>query len=356
MTLTVTDACGNTSTCIAQVMGQGGLLEINCPADITIYLEPGECSAFVNYQVTAEAICGGTPVLTQTDMSGLTSGDAFPIGTTTQTWTASNNSAEVSCSFDITVFEYDGPVVLGCNDTINVSADANCEAHIFADMILEGDQYGCYDDFIITIEDVGTDTGWIVFPVFDLIGGCYNVTITDPDSGNSCWGVVCIEDKLAPQIICACPPGDKMVRIHVRYHVWKWISCSMGIFHRIYIQRSLTTAVIPLRYPNIELNDEGCGEGTIIVTWLVTDFSGHSASCDQEFEILPLSADSLVFPPNYVGDCGSSSDPNVTGWPQIGGYDLTDDAGLCNLFLGYWDKPLEDCGGGEKIVRTWTST
>jgi hypothetical protein len=86
----------------------------------------------------------------------------------------------------------------------------------------------------------------------------------------------------------------------------------------------------------------------------VTDLGGLTASCEQEFTILPLSADSLDFPPNYVGPCGSSSDPSVTGWPQIGGYDLTDQAGLCNLFVGYWDKILLDCGGGKKILRTWT--
>lgn len=353
VTLTVTDECGNSSTCTALVLGVGGLLEITCPQDIIINLNAGECSAFVNYVVTAEAICGGTPVLEQTDTTGLTSGDAFPIGTTIQTWIATNNSDTAECSFNITIIEYDGPVVLGCNDTINVSADANCEVHIFADMILEGDQYGCYDDFIITIEDVGTDTGWIVFPVFDLIGGCYNVTITDPDNGNSCWGVVCIEDKLAPQIICACPPGQDGADTCQ-------ISClEVDLLLDGNIPPNLYPTIIDncgytLEVANIELNDEGCGEGTVVVTWLVTDFSGNSASCDQEFEVLPLSADSLVFPPNYVGDCGTSSDPDVTGWPQIGGYDLTDDAGLCNLFLGYWDKPLEDCGGGQKILRTWT--
>ena len=152
VTLTVTDECGNSSTCTALVLGSGGLLEINCPQDIVINLNAGECTAFVNYVVTADAICGGTPVLEQTDMTGLTSGDAFPIGTTIQTWIATNNSDTVECSFNITIIEYDGPIVLGCNDTINVSADANCEVHIFADMILEGDQYACYDDYIITIE------------------------------------------------------------------------------------------------------------------------------------------------------------------------------------------------------------
>jgi hypothetical protein len=351
--LTVTDECGNSSTCEALVFGTGGVLEINCPTDIIVYLGPGECTAFVNYVVTAEAICGGDPILIQTDTTGLTSGDAFPIDTTIQTWIATNGSDTAECSFNVIVVEWVGPVVMACNDTLNVSADNNCEIHIFADMILEGDNYGCYDDFIISIDSIGTDTGWIVFDATELVGGCYTVTITDPDSGNSCWGTVCLEDKIPPQIICACPPGgdgadtceisclalDQLVAGNIPPYLYPTVIENCGY---------------TLEITNIEVNDEGCGEGSIIVSWVATDNSGLTASCDQQFEILPLSADSLTFPPNYVGPCGSSSDPDVTGWPQIGGYDLTDEAGLCNLFLGYWDKPLEDCGGGQKILRTWT--
>ena len=351
--LTVTDVCGNSSTCQALVFGTGGLLEITCPADIIIYLQPGECTAFVNYVVTADAICGGTPEIIQTDTSGLTSGDAFPIGTTIQTYIATNGSDTAECSFNVTIVEWDGPVNLACNDTLNISVEGDCSAHIFVDMILEGDDYGCFNDFIITIDSVGQDTGWIVFDAHDLIGGYYYVTITDPDGGNSCWGVVHLEDKIPPQIICACPPG-------VDGADTCQISClavdqlAAGNIPPYLYPEVIENCGYTLEVTNIEVNDEGCGEGTIIVSWLATDNSGLTATCDQQFEILPLSADSLVFPPNYVGPCGSSSDPDVTGWPQIGGYDLTDEAGLCNLFLGYWDKPLDDCGGGEKILRTWT--
>ncbi len=353
VTLTVTDACGNSSTCQAFVSGIGGSLEIDCPDDIIIFLGPTECVAFVSYVVTAEAICGGSEVtITQIDSSGLTSGDAFPIGVTIQTFMATNGSDTAVCSFTITVVEADIPVVMACNDTINISVDANCEAHIFADMILEGDQYGCLDDFIITIEDFGSDTGWIV--VFGLpLNQCYTVTITDPETGNSCWGTVCLEDKLPPQIICACPVGgggDSCV-----------ISClAVEQILAGNIPLNLQPDVIEncgefeLEIVDIILDDAGCGEGTIIITWLVTDSSGLTASCVQEFQIEPLSIDSIIFPPNYEGVCGSSSHPDVTGWPQVDGFDLTDEAGLCNLFLGYWDKVLQDCGGGIKILRTFT--
>ncbi len=33
---------------------------------------------------------------------------------------------------------------------------------------------------------------------------------------------------------------------------------------------------------------------------------------------------------------------------------ITDESDLCNIFVGYWDKELNECGGGRKIVRTWT--
>jgi hypothetical protein len=353
VTLIVTDECGNSSTCVAQVFGVGGVLEINCPTDIIVYLGAGQCEAFVNYTVTADAICGGTPTIMQIDPSGLTSGDAFPIGVTEQCYIATNNSDTDTCCFTITVIEFDVPVVMACNDTINLSVDANCQGHLFVDMILEGDQYGCYDDFIITIDSIGTDTGWVVFDAGEFIGGCYTVTITDPETGNSCWGTVCVEDKLAPQIICACPPGDPEGDTCT-------ISClQVELLEAGNIPPDLYPTIIDncgytLEVADIVVNDVGCGEGTVIITWLVSDFAGHSATCEQQFNIEPLSPDSLVFPPNYVGPCGSSSDPDVTGWPQIGGIDLTDEAGLCNLFVGYWDKALEDCGGGQKILRTWT--
>jgi hypothetical protein len=351
--LTVTDECGNSSTCQANVTGIGGALEIDCPDDIIVYLGPGECSAFVNYTVTAEAICGGTDVvITQIDNSGLTSGDAFPIGVTIQTYQATNGVDTAVCSFTITVIEADIPVILACNDTVNVSVDANCEAHIFADMILEGDNYTCFDDFIITIENYGTDTGWIVVVGLPL-NECYTVTITDPETGNSCWGTLCLEDKIPPQIICACPPGaggdtcvvscldvDQLLDGNIPPNLQPEVIENCGVFE--------------VGIADITVDDAGCGEGGITITWIVTDQNGLTATCVQEFDIEPLSIDSIVFPPNYEGDCGTSSDPDVTGWPQVNGIDLTDEAGLCNLFLGYWDKALNDCGGGVKILRTWT--
>ena len=34
--------------------------------------------------------------------------------------------------------------------------------------------------------------------------------------------------------------------------------------------------------------------------------------------------------------------------------EITDENNVCNIFVGYWDKELNDCGEGVKIIRTWT--
>ena len=105
---------------------------------------------------------------------------------------------------------------------------------------------------------------------------------------------------------------------------------------------------------NTDANFDNCEGGYIHVTWQATDLGGNTAICVQSFDIIPLTLDDLTFPPNYLGVCGTSADPNNTGWPQINGVDITDAGGVCNIFAGYWDKELTECGGGRKIVRTWT--
>src|SRR5690606_1385377 len=124
------------------------------------------------------------PELTQ----GLPSGSNFPIGTTTNCYIVSDNAENTAtCCFDITVNEYPNPTTtLACNDHINVSVDQNCEAFIGTDMILEGGPYGCYDDYLVSVEGYGSGFGGVLLGS-DAVGQTLVVTVTDPETGNSCW-------------------------------------------------------------------------------------------------------------------------------------------------------------------------
>src|SRR5690606_8500655 len=118
---------------------------------------------------------------------GLPSGSPFPIGTTTNCFDLieiATGEIVANCCFDITVNEYSGQILtaLACNDLVQVSLDQDCEAIINADLLLEGGPYGCYDDFIVRVDQYGTqDVNGQALP---YTPGLHNVSVVDPSTGN----------------------------------------------------------------------------------------------------------------------------------------------------------------------------
>jgi len=153
------------------------------------------------------------PPITQT--SGLPSGAEYPIGVTNNCFTtvdAAGNTA--SCCFTVTVNAFPGAITsLVGNDHVYVSLDENGQACLNADNFLEGGPYGCYDDYVIKVDRtaplgngpwVGPNCGngnQILFTCAD-VNKTYAYKVTDPNTGNSTWGLVTIEDKLPPVLLC----------------------------------------------------------------------------------------------------------------------------------------------------------
>ena len=74
-----------------------------------------------------QILCGIASV-TQTDVTGLTSGSLFPIGTTTIEYTATDGHGNNTiCSFTVIVADVEIPMIT-CPTNITVNADTNCEA------------------------------------------------------------------------------------------------------------------------------------------------------------------------------------------------------------------------------------
>jgi len=135
----------------------------------------------------------------QTDNSGLTAGDEFPIGTTVQEWTGTDLNGFVNtCTFNVTVNEFaNATSVMSCNDNVQVSLPASGVAVVGADMILEGGPYGCYDDYIVSIDGGGNTVDC------SNVGETLQVLVADDNSSNFCWGTVTVEDKIDPIIECS---------------------------------------------------------------------------------------------------------------------------------------------------------
>jgi gliding motility-associated-like protein len=114
ITLEVMDVGGNTAQCSFDLVVIETLSPtITCPSNII------NCDPVVTYiDPVFSDNCVAT--LTQTDATGLSSGDSFPIGITTLTYTATDASGNAaSCSFQIQVLGLPTPAVIA-EDTISL--------------------------------------------------------------------------------------------------------------------------------------------------------------------------------------------------------------------------------------------
>lgn len=122
VTYTLTDAGGNTTTCTfdVEVTDNEAPVIIACPADTSVSTDPLICGAVVNWTVpNASDNCPGV-IMTATHNSG----DLFPTGTTTVTYTATDAAGNTAtCSFDVTVNDTEAPVFTNCPSDITVNND-----------------------------------------------------------------------------------------------------------------------------------------------------------------------------------------------------------------------------------------
>jgi gliding motility-associated-like protein len=194
VTYTFTDAANNSSICNFTVTVLDSVKPIiaNCPSNISVFNDAGQCGASVTWvSPTATDNCG-----TVTTISTHNSGDFFALGTTQVGYTftdASGNS--VTCNFTVTVTDNETPVITSCPSDITVANDAGqCGA------IVSWTPPSATDNctlFTVT----STHTPGSFFNV-----GTTTVTYTVTDNVNNvstCSFDVIVDDTEIPQITCA---------------------------------------------------------------------------------------------------------------------------------------------------------
>jgi hypothetical protein len=258
------------------------------------------------------------------------------------------------------------PSAITCNDLVQLSLDLDCSVVVNPDMILEG-TYACFDDYQVKI------TGQTGVPNFGNtltganIGQTLKVTVRHLVSGNTCWGLIKVEDKLAPTITCE------------TFN----ISCAETNVTPAYLAGTLgITAAIPTASDNCSSvtrtysdiwTDLDCPAsptatsitGRIIRTWMVSDASGNTASCTQTINVVGTRISGVNFPADAEVACAAnaSTSPAVTGTPFITfvypsgprNYAIWPSSNYCELESVYTDQVLPVCDGTYKILRTWTA-
>jgi PKD repeat protein len=183
ITVTVIDVNGNTATCSSEltVLDTLSPVIIACPLDTVIVPDSSDCSPEVFWtEPTATDNC--TPTLT----SDFAPGDNFPVGTTTVTYTAtdeSNNST--TCSFDITIEPSTVVVII-------TSPEGPCGYNLSCSAFPNGEATANVSGGCLPYDYVWTD-GQITQTAIGLAAGLYGVTVTDANGTSVVQTIVLTE-------------------------------------------------------------------------------------------------------------------------------------------------------------------
>ena len=322
--VTATDIHGNTAPCSFTVtVNDTEDPQITCPGNMTVPNESGLCGAHVTFAATASDNCGDPSVV----YTPLSSGDLFPVGTTTVTATATDSHGRTAqCTFDVTVNDTEDPDLADCPEDIEKGNDANtCGATVTFTLPSATDN--CPGVTVAADHPSGS-----VFPV-----GTTPVLVTATDAhGNTatCTFSVTINDTQNPTIAC---PVDKTV------------GCTGST--------DSTNTGVPTVGDNCGVASVAHADvqnvNIITRTWTVTDTHGNQATCTQTITI---------------GDFASPTMQAIV--PAPGGYynmapvlttfGFTDDCGLDDIsyqmdgFAGTWIPIVTDLPGASWSGAPWS--
>jgi len=296
VTYTINDGFGHTITCsFVVIVYDPELPVINCPANISVNTTPGLCSTVVNYTVPFDDNCTGA-FLTQ--LSGLPSGVAYPVGVTTNVFRVTDGSGNTAtCSFTVTVTDNQNPG-LTCPSNVTKNADPGvCQSVVTIPVPATSDNCGILN---LVNSFTGTNNASGTYPV-----GLTLVTWTATDiHGNTttCIQTINVVDNQNPSIIC--PPDITA-----------------------YTAPNMCTTPVLLNPPTVTDN---CGiagvvnsfNGTVnasgnypvgvtIVTWVVTDVNGRISTCTNKVTVLDNQNPGLVCPANITAYANAGCQASV---------------------------------------------
>lgn len=283
-------------------------------------------------------------------------------------------SAAIPCAtqtFNVRVGALFAPQA-NCNDTVNVSLDELCVARVTPDMVLEGNTYN-YLDYDVVIRDQITK---VTIPGSPLVSRAYlgkflEVSAIHRCSGNSCWGVLRIEDKLKPILNCKTYIVDCGTPTTPEV---------LGFPKPVGAPNPTPVVGQPRTYTSNSSFYDNCGPttfkyndrkiqvvcppavtyiDTIFRDWTANDSYGNQITCSDTILVRAGTTLGLICPPNWDDithfaipcdttierDANGYPHPNVTGYPT--------GIGCRNINYTYTDLRLNVCQGSYKILREW---
>jgi hypothetical protein len=359
---TLTDPSGNVSNCGFSVRvenTESPTINQQLCRDVTLYLGPGQCSTLFDYPALEEVdLCEAVSIHYDPPLDY-----SFPIGTTPVTIEVVNAAGNATvCEFTVTVLEFE-PLgnALFCNSLIRLSLGPECRAEINADMLLEGNNYRCYDHYCIELIDafgqvIGNSQEGTAFVDLSHVGSLIQARVCSCQSAqvNCCTVSIEVMALSFPMVHC---PEDV------------WLSCNASWDPEDtgypLVVNCVPSARIDYFDTYVDLGTCQSPKAQIIRNWLITTDFGDKITCEQNLYFIPLPSDSLSFPEDWVGpralSCAevaldpSLVSPTQTGYPTLGGQPLLG-SHFCEFFVSYTDLIHQDvnCPGSYQILRNWS--
>lgn len=272
---------------------------------------------------------------------------------------------EATCSVfytvDYSAYKPSNDCDLACNlNGINVGIDENCEAFITPQMVLEGQNQDCTEDYYLVLTDPANKNRKVPNPVNKnyigktLQAQVYHINGNQVD--NSCWGYVTVEDKLPPMIYCPTPDTISCNSIEPVINLAAWVEDACGHFKIEKINESLE---------DYDCDPYGEFAALKTVTYVAVDDSGNtSLPCEYKVYFAKDTVSISDFPEDisiscedaqlYDNDGDGYPDPSFTGAPSLGGKQIGKTHGHCQIQASFEDQVIPLCDQSYKILRKWT--
>lgn len=279
----------------------------------------------------------------------------------------------ISDTIDVDIAD-ESPIALACNNLIHLSMNGRCELSVKPEMVLETilapTTASSYD---VVLRDMEKDT---IIPNTRIsqkyIGKTIEAKIVQECSQNSCWGLIKLEDKSIPSLICnpdVTIECNQLSGPQVTGFPLRPDAIVTPLTGNKYLVKNFDyCSDVILEYFDAITKSDCVGDFSSVVTrtWLVTDISGNSSSCSSDIYIRKADVADIVFPSNYddvlgpngsLPACGNwkklangHPDPSVTGSPQ-GVFCL-------NVTVDFQDTKIPKCRGDKsfKLLRKWIVT
>ncbi len=349
VTFTATDACGNSTTCSANIIPDTpNIPNINCPDDLQLSCTQSNTQAAINTWlngVSANGGCGSLNISNNYHVDNFT-GNCATSQSQVVTFTLQDDCGQsVSCSATIFIggstddvtLHCPNDLILGCSQTDrddqiikwlqNVAATDGCGNSLFV-----SNDYN-FSNFSPTCGTSASQT--VTFSTIDACGNTAN-----------CTAEVIIQDNAPPVINC---PDDLPV------------SCTMDNLLQVINEWLNTCQAVDECDENVFISNDfnqstySCEGSPTTVTFTATDACGNTSTCAANIIPTTPNAPAIDCPDDLQLSCGANNNAVIQEW--LNGVSANGGCGNLMIANNYHENSFTgNCGTQQSQMVTFTVT